>query len=580
MPVTTRTLTVQTLDLQDQPAPNARISIRLNRVDADADGIVVPVTNIEAVADEYGLAEIPLWPNALGSQDTRYLVTIRNAAGNLVLFRGRFYMPDADSHLSSLLSLGAIGLGQQAQFINTVLGLLNNAGSGLKVREIDLSPAFPLAHPKMYYKQFMPDEMAFDEGDLITAPATVGYQQRAALANSIPNGKWWFAWQPLQRGKTDYGNFDNSCVLMYDEYNGRRAAYKNEDEANPGLYIVGELFDADFREGDWVLVTLDNGTNSFYTTNNLVGDAAPIEETFPFGVYVEFSSGAGSQAGMSVLTSDEALIPAEFLPLIAGFNALKDTDAVPDLPELPSDTGVGDFFSVTEGGVFNGITYASPDGYGNREGFLITGISPLSVAPVKKPSGGAGSAGISCAYPLDDDGTLASLLGYGYAGPAVGDGQKLRYTTDNATGVKLLIAANALTGGSFSRGLAHVGYEALAIIADIPCGTALVILAANNSVVNAVTLNMDSDGDLGQFIVAPDGTISAKKNGAPHDLSSAWMDALGQKTIGETDKFAPYLWATDDGSTGSKAVVQLRTAAQIMEGAYPEGCVDLCGNLI
>lgn len=128
MPVTTRTLTIQTLDLQDQPAPNARISIRLNRADIDADGIVIPVTNIEAVADAEGLAEISLWPNALGSQDTRYLVTIRNAAGNLVLFRGRFYMPDTDSHLSSLLALGAVGLGQQAQFINTVLALIKEAG--------------------------------------------------------------------------------------------------------------------------------------------------------------------------------------------------------------------------------------------------------------------------------------------------------------------------------------------------------------------------------------------------------------------------------------------------------------------
>ncbi len=67
----------------------------------------------------------------------------------------------------------------------------------------------------------------------------------------------------------------------------------------------------------------------------------------------------------------------------------------------------------------------------------------------------------ACAYPLNDDGTIAAAIGYGYAGPAIGDGQRMQYTLGAGGGVKILVAGAATTTARFHRGELPIGFEAV-----------------------------------------------------------------------------------------------------------------------
>ncbi len=188
-------------------------------------------------------------------------------------------------------------------------------------------------------------------------------------------------------------------------------------------------------------------------------------------------------------------------------------------------------------------------------------------------------------YPLDDDGTLAASLGFGFAGVARGDGQKLDYETAGGSGVKLLMAKDTFTTARFSRGAtATIGYEAVCIKNSIGVGgsrgLALVISDSGGSLVNAVTMSFSSTNDLGQILVDSSGNISAKLNGSAYSLAGSWMNPSGQKTVGASDKFAPYLYATDNGTTGERDIVQLITDASKMSGEYPFGAKDIHGRLI
>jgi len=97
--------------------------------------------------------------------------------------------------------------------------------------------------------------------------------------------------------------------------------------------------------------------------------------------------------------------------------------------------------------------------------------------------------------------------------------------------------------------------------------------------VNAVDIYASADGDILQFEVAPDGTVSAKVNGAVFDLAPRWLNMAGQKTVGATDYFCPYLYINDQ-LTGQLVDIQLVTNGAEMLGDYTVGAVDICGNTI
>lgn len=188
--------------------------------------------------------------------------------------------------------------------------------------------------------------------------------------------------------------------------------------------------------------------------------------------------------------------------------------------------------------------------------------------------------GVSCAYPLDDDGSLVSAFGYGYAGPATGaDLQTLSYTTTGLGGVKVLLAANSLTTANFPRRAETQAFEASVISKGgaTGCGMAIALVDSSGALYNAVTLNAAADGDTLSFEVAPDGVVTATRNGTPIGISGNWLAPAGQKTVGPTDRFAPYLWLTDS-TTGEPVEITLRTNSPDMTGTYLTGTTDICGN--
>lgn len=193
------------------------------------------------------------------------------------------------------------------------------------------------------------------------------------------------------------------------------------------------------------------------------------------------------------------------------------------------------------------------------------------------------SGDIICAYPLDDNGTLASAFGYGYAGPAVGDGQQMQYTTTGSASIRILVAAGAVTSARFQRAASPIGYEAEVISygGAFPqaSGLAIVLTNAGGAVVNAAAVPSTADGDLIQFEVSATGVVTAQLNGTPFNLAPVWLNPMGQTTVGATDYFAPYLWINDQ-FTGQIVDIQLVTDHASMIGAYSSGAVDICGNLI
>jgi hypothetical protein len=190
--------------------------------------------------------------------------------------------------------------------------------------------------------------------------------------------------------------------------------------------------------------------------------------------------------------------------------------------------------------------------------------------------------GVSCAYPLNDDGTLAASFGYMTAGPAIGDGQTMGYAADGGNHVHSLLPAGALTTARFSRGAAPIGYEAAEVTNTggvVKGFVGIIITDSGGAVVNGGSLQTTLAG-LSQIEVAPDGTVSAKRNGAPYVIQWELFPA-GQTTVGATDKFCPFLAANENGATaGDYIEIQLRTCAASLTGTYSTGCTDIAGTVI
>lgn len=191
----------------------------------------------------------------------------------------------------------------------------------------------------------------------------------------------------------------------------------------------------------------------------------------------------------------------------------------------------------------------------------------------------AGGSVISCAYALDDDGTLAGAFGFGHAGPAVGDGQRMDYDlTGSATGgTALLMPAGALGAASFdlpSSGSMVVEAQVVTGNAD-GCGVAVLWH-------NGGTLT-DFMGNAG--IISGTGVLGIRVTSA--GVVRWFLDGVIQadpgKTVPSGQKVAFYLFANDAGlsTLPANATVQLRTqAADYSYGAseYGAGAADPCGN--
>ena len=183
--------------------------------------------------------------------------------------------------------------------------------------------------------------------------------------------------------------------------------------------------------------------------------------------------------------------------------------------------------------------------------------------------------GVSCVYPLDDDGTLAASFGYMTAGPAIGDGQTLGLTSDGGNHAHILLSAGALTTARFSRGAAPIGYEAAEVTntGGVMRGFVCILITdAGGVLVNAGSVDTITGG-LSQIEVAPDGTVSAKKNGSTSSIG--WAFPAGQTTVGATDKFCPYLAVNDNSATaGDYIEIKLITYVGVSSATWPVAHLD------
>ena len=189
------------------------------------------------------------------------------------------------------------------------------------------------------------------------------------------------------------------------------------------------------------------------------------------------------------------------------------------------------------------------------------------------------SAGPSCAYPLDDDGTIAASFGYGYAGPAVAPAQQGLSFTSSASGQSILAALNALGTARFSRpasGPAAAFEFSYAGGTVSYVGTMIVISSAAGTLINAAFVTHTA-ASLGTITVAADGTVAGFKDNVTSTLS--WSNGAGQKTVGATDKYALGIFVNATAA-GQTAAGTMRSYEANFTGTYIAGETDPCGNVI
>lgn len=186
---------------------------------------------------------------------------------------------------------------------------------------------------------------------------------------------------------------------------------------------------------------------------------------------------------------------------------------------------------------------------------------------------------ISCAYPLDDDGTLAASFGYGYAGPAVAPNQQGLSFTSSASGQSVLLAADTFGSARFSRpasGPAAVFEFAYAGGTMNYTGLLIIISDAGGTFINSAQVT-STVASLLAITVAADGTVAGFEDGVTDSLG--WSNGAGQKTVGATDKYALGIFcnATAAGQTASGT---LHSVSTDMTGTYTGGETDPCGTVI
>lgn len=185
-------------------------------------------------------------------------------------------------------------------------------------------------------------------------------------------------------------------------------------------------------------------------------------------------------------------------------------------------------------------------------------------------------------YALDDNGDLATGMGYGYAGPAVGsDSQSMDYTAA-VDGAAVLLPAGILTTARFPRRAdASIAVEAVVTETDETCGGSLIVVIsdAGGNVINVASVN-GTNGALDTLaaIVATDGTVTAVINEVPRE-SPEWLFD-GPKLVGATDMVGFGLAANTYTVTGNHVAMTLRTDAADITGDYGVGATDPWGNPI
>ena len=192
--------------------------------------------------------------------------------------------------------------------------------------------------------------------------------------------------------------------------------------------------------------------------------------------------------------------------------------------------------------------------------------------------------GVSCVYPLDDDGTLLAkiLTDIGVTltkGPdAIGDGQTLQVLASSG-GLNSLTTANGLSSAKIVRGPTPIGFEVGGAFTDALNGVvsaSIVLVDVGGTVFNIATKAIQIPATLVQFEMATDGTLTSKVDGAPRVLS--WYGT--PSPVGPTDSVFIVVSASGGGIGSGTVTAQLRTCATSLTGTYSTGCTDIAGTVI
>lgn len=174
-----------------------------------------------------------------------------------------------------------------------------------------------------------------------------------------------------------------------------------------------------------------------------------------------------------------------------------------------------------------------------------------------------------CAYPLDGDGTIPAAFGFGWAGPAVGNGQRVNYArVGGATGgAAVLLAADPFGADSFD--LPASGSVAVELQVATAGGAAVGLAVLwhdagtfENFFADALTADDDS---VITVYVDNAGTITWALDGVTQS---------GSATIPDGSKWAPYIFVNDgEGDSGTASARLVTDSAKML---YPDGSSDLC----
>lgn len=104
MTISTVTVSIAVHQITGVALPAGRVSFQLSGMDVNS-GIVAPAPT-QVLLDDDGLGTVALWPNSLGTQGTRYGVTIHDRNGNLQ-FTGFATVPESNCNLHAILNLAA-----------------------------------------------------------------------------------------------------------------------------------------------------------------------------------------------------------------------------------------------------------------------------------------------------------------------------------------------------------------------------------------------------------------------------------------------------------------------------------------
>jgi len=183
---------------------------------------------------------------------------------------------------------------------------------------------------------------------------------------------------------------------------------------------------------------------------------------------------------------------------------------------------------------------------------------------------------IGCVYPLDDDGTIAAAIGFGYAGPAAGGGQQL-YNMASGTGSFVLAPDDPYGVDGLSKPASNdMVVEAAVTSTGSTAQGGLGFLISDSGVLVAYGyVPYSADGDVLGLIVDSAGVMTGKRNG----YTVALAVGLGVANVSGTRKVA-YALTYGSATLGDTIDMTLRTNASDITGSYSVGATDICGNAI